>query len=650
MQNYRQFRNQEIVFNKNPDNDLHIIIGIMGTGKTNLLNAFNWVLYGDEPYLSKELEQLPVLNLMAIEEAENSETQDVVIEMWVETEDKQNIVFTRRSIYRVHKSDKEIKMPSHQDHEFEVRFTDNAGNTKIDKNEEAYPLVEQFIPKGIREFFFFDGERLDKYFREATGQNIKNAIFEISQLKLLTQVSSNVRKIKKELEKEASRQNPKINKAMEERDRIKEALELRDIEIEQCHSEIRTAKGKANELGGKLGELPNVNSLESKRSILLENRKEAEDAYDSKTNEKKDFLFGHSNLILLWPAINKVSLLIKAKKETGELPPTIDRSLIEKIKLEKICVICGHILDAKAEIKINELLKRIKLSREIGQQLMPMEVYIFMFDEQIKKFKNKLKKITDEIRREEKTLTEIEKEINDIDSKLFGYDLEKIKSWAEQRQENERIYDEQLERLGVFKKKRKELEDELKQAEENFRKEVKKEEKSKKVKKQIDFCEQVLNVADKTKNDILNKIREEIETKTKNTFLNLNWRHGTFKDVKIGKDYCISVIHTMGYECLGSISGGERELLTLAFTIGLHEVSGFDAPIIVDRPLAMVSGESREKIVNVFAKISKNKQTILFFTPNDYSSEIAEILDFKATSRMRANILSNEKEVQMEVL
>ena len=64
LKNYRQFRDSKIIFPQRSEADLHIIIGVMGTGKTNILNAINWCLYGDEPHLSKDSNQLPVLNLI----------------------------------------------------------------------------------------------------------------------------------------------------------------------------------------------------------------------------------------------------------------------------------------------------------------------------------------------------------------------------------------------------------------------------------------------------------------------------------------------------------------------------------------------------------------------------------------------------------
>ena len=52
--NFRQYRNATFEFGKKGTHDLHIILGNNGVGKTNLLNAISWCLYGTEPHLGNE--------------------------------------------------------------------------------------------------------------------------------------------------------------------------------------------------------------------------------------------------------------------------------------------------------------------------------------------------------------------------------------------------------------------------------------------------------------------------------------------------------------------------------------------------------------------------------------------------------------------
>lgn len=52
--NFRQYEELKLVFPKNGQYDLHIINAENGVGKTNVLNAITWCLYGKEPHLGNE--------------------------------------------------------------------------------------------------------------------------------------------------------------------------------------------------------------------------------------------------------------------------------------------------------------------------------------------------------------------------------------------------------------------------------------------------------------------------------------------------------------------------------------------------------------------------------------------------------------------
>jgi len=124
------------------------------------------------------------------------------------------------------------------------------------------------------------------------------------------------------------------------------------------------------------------------------------------------------------------------------------------------------------------------------------------------------------------------------------------------------------------------------------------------------------------------------------------WKKETFREVKIDDNYDIKLIHADGYECLGSISGGEREVLALSFTMALHKISGFDAPILIDRPFAMVSGEPINHVAKILLSLSREKQLILFLTPNDYN-DVAHILNKTNSTLYEINLTKDEKEIRL---
>ena len=58
MHNFRQYKDLELSFPKKKDCDLHFILAENGIGKTTLLNAINWCLYGDEPHIGMKSKAL----------------------------------------------------------------------------------------------------------------------------------------------------------------------------------------------------------------------------------------------------------------------------------------------------------------------------------------------------------------------------------------------------------------------------------------------------------------------------------------------------------------------------------------------------------------------------------------------------------------
>ena len=100
---------------------------------------------------------------------------------------------------------------------------------------------------------------------------------------------------------------------------------------------------------------------------------------------------------------------------------------------------------------------------------------------------------------------------------------------------------------------------------------------------------------------------------------------------------------------LGTGSKAENELLALAFTLGLHKVSGFDAPILIDTPVARVSDTQRENFGKILKKISTKKQTILLFTIDEYSDNIRKVIEPVASNIFRIKMAEDEKNSTIEV-
>ena len=200
--NYRQYGTCEINFKKSEkaDTQLFAIIAQNGTGKTTVLKAITWCLYGKEDPHSSNTKiasrSLPLVNSHVLENAKDGEKIPVAVSFRFINEEQDVIEFTRRVFYMKH---------AHADVTasacaFMTSITphDNS-NTKILHDEDAAVLVKQYFDEAIYNFYFFDGEKLKDFF----ATPLKASIYNIAQVNLLEDAITTI----------AGRKN-KLNKAI----------------------------------------------------------------------------------------------------------------------------------------------------------------------------------------------------------------------------------------------------------------------------------------------------------------------------------------------------------------------------------------------------------------------------------------------------
>ena len=240
--------------------------------------------------------------------------------------------------------------------------------------------------------------------------------------------------------------------------------------------------------------------------------------------------------------------------------------------------------------------------------------------EQLKKFRKILKS-------NEKLIDENAEEIKKISQKIQNCpDTEKVKKLFVKRERNKTALDDNLVSKGRIEENLTGLRKELEEKNDNLRKEMSKHQEQQNNLRILQFSEKTRQYIRRAEKKIMDDVRNTIQQKTFEIFSQLTWKKDTFSRINIDENYHIDLLHVDGYSCLGTCSAAERALLALSFTIALHEISGFDAHLVVDTPLSRVSDIHRELFAQVFKEICERKQIILLLTPSEYSSEIQKHL------------------------
>lgn len=621
--NYRQYRNVRFDFSAKNTHDIHIILGNNGMGKTNLLNAISWCLYGRESHLSIENRAKKKVNTVALQETIQQGKDKCVVKVCVKISvDSKQINFERSQEFKAAKEPFEYK-PS-----FIVTIISQDGNQVLVDNEEIENMIRQYLPEEIREYFFFDGEQLDKYFISNQGEKIHRAIYNISQVNLLHSMNDRLGKVIHGFQREAGGKNVGINELNAKKEAAEKIVNDLETNIMNCKEQSSLAESEitlCNEyLAGKDG-IPDKEKEYQELSIQLQEKEEELKDY---IVEFKQFLREYKILFSLYPKLRITLDIINDKESKGQLPPNIDKQFLERMLKYHKCYICDRDMDEEEEKKVEQLLNQLKLSSAVSTLLVKIKNPIEESIEKCKLYPKKKEELQGRERRIRKEIRIIQDKFNKLDAFLKDYqDKDKIREMHEKRSHFSEIKkkndDDKIKfeiQLDNEQKNLRGIEADLKSAIEN-------QEGLKVLERQISFAEKARCIVRSIEEEMMAEAKDKMTKETMNIFKELDWKTETFSHIVLDDSYALELYDNYGYPMVGACSAAERALLALSFTLALQKVSGYDSMLFIDTPVGRVDLENRANFATVLKQLSQNKQVIITFTPSEYSQEIKDTLE-----------------------
>ena len=153
LENFRQFKGvTQINFSCDADKNVTVILGNNTYGKTTLLQAFNWCLYGEVNFDNDK----DLLNSELAARMKNGEREIVSVEISLLHGNTEYIV-TRTQRYNCGGG----KVRGEVIPTIAVSRKDDDGQTKsIDSERKMSELINSWLPKDLSTYFFFDTERI----------------------------------------------------------------------------------------------------------------------------------------------------------------------------------------------------------------------------------------------------------------------------------------------------------------------------------------------------------------------------------------------------------------------------------------------------------------------------------------------------------
>ncbi|ODS30943.1 MAG: Chromosome partition protein Smc [Candidatus Scalindua rubra] len=628
LKNYRQYKDCIIEFAyKNEEKQITVIQGAMGTGKTNILNAITWCLYNKEIHISDADKGLPIINNAALKGAKSGDILEVIVEADLLDKENKRMIFKR--LLRVKKTDLTYGYTlikddtAKKENRFSVHYQ-ISGDYKI--ADEPEHRVEIVAPKEIQEYFFFDGERLNEYFKNPNQENIKQEVFKISQLNLFEKVIGHLRIRENEYAKQLKDISPKADETKTLLDHVQNELKEKKNRLTELRKDKSELEKKSNEIAEKLRNYPSsaeVRDLQEKRELLEKNFDIWNNEIEELKQKHSDYLIKNAPLLLCYTAICEAEKKVSKKIDSGEIPPDYKRSFIQKLLENGKCICLTDISsDSPARNNIEKVLNECDEISDITEELIKERYELERMLKALNSFDKTRRQNSENINKLENRCKEASKEQKNIEDKLSKIGDYNIERWESILETTKRSSEEKMEEIARLKVEIESLQKDIEHCGKEYEKQVRKIKEHDELRNKLLFCRKAMDISEKLKNEIMNEIRSEIEVKTNQQFFTLIWKQENYKKVTISEGYNISVLDQNNKDSIGTLSAGERQVLALSFMAALNMVSGFDAPIVIDTPLGRISKEPKINIAKNLHKYLKGKQVTLLVTEEEYTEEV----------------------------
>lgn len=601
VKNFRQFHDLELNFKEHNKNDLNVIIGGNRYGKTNLLNALLWCMYGKEAMLQEGAEEHHFLK--------NERYMDEETGVEFELADKSNnekIVFER-----------------YEDQK--LSFIRKDGKTrKYIPVDEPDIEVKKILPKSIRNLFLFKGEFLDNFFENA--EYLKDTIIKVSKLDTLRTIENTLEELESKYQSEITKKNRANKKLDSLNDKIedyKRTMELVQKRIDGYDYERRQHKKRIDEISKELKNYDEevINELLFKEKTLKERESETiDDIKRTKKDILEIFLEEISNWYL-YDGYKKLKKELDALQEEGLLPPPVTPALIDKILRSHKCIVCERKTTKEIEEKLYQMKKNITEDKPKVDELYKLSVTLFFDKDNFVQQSEKVKKKIEYLIKKEESLNDIGKQLSHVSEELKQINIDKDSGKIRKLNIERSVLAEEMQKLEVKIDEEKASLERHKLALDalqiEFNKEASKVSGTEKISNKLQLTRDLKEKISDVYKEILEKIITELNTKTENYFQQMFWENYQFidYDIKINDNFELSVVSPEGNDISKFLSTGERKVLALSFIAALSDFYGFDFPYVIDAPFTELQPEVISNVLDTLASLSTKKQILILTIP-----------------------------------
>ena len=593
-----------------------LIYGDNMRGKTSLLNAIRWALYGTT--LDRYRKSIPLINILNKDAYDARDFRATVAIRFIQNRIEYEI---RRSFQKKPL----IDTPRSDDHFDLIPPEMKKSGVPI-----AGHLIEheinQILPESISRFSLFDGELLQEYEQlvsDATQEStqIKDAIERILGVPALLNARAHLQDIRKRTEKEferveSSSSNYKdlISKKSAERD-------LSERELESLDKSLEEARGEVEKLDAELKRFSQASAIKNEVDLVDRTLADHRTALSDRQNKLKDisskaWLASLAQVI----AARRDDLANTIVKEQQNLVGAVKNLLFAESLKNGTCSVCGSSIGdpnhshPAPEItnfnpddhpvttlsrQLSVISNDFRLFRDLSANTIGNEILLLERD---------IDRIRFEIHRYEAKKTDLIKDAPDIDFAEFGRKQNLRENWNRDLSKREAARAIEKKRFDALEREFHHLMKLAAASPGN---------KASFLSKKVSLVAEACEIFDKGVDSMRSRLREVVQAEATKTFKALS-TEAEYTGLTINNRYGLE-IKDHRQRPVKLRSAGAEQIVALSLIDGLKVASGKRAPLVMDTPFGRLDPRHRANVLRALPKMAE--QVILLVHEGELNRE-----------------------------
>ncbi len=629
IKNFRQFYGEsELNFLASDTSRITVIHGENGAGKTSLLNAFKWVLYGNTDFDTGEK---TILNELALSKIDPGSVTDLTLELEFEHEGSTYSVKRKQEFKRANEGLQAEpigkSVPS-------LTWIDKEG--KFGSSSNPTSQINQLIPEKMHSYFFFNGERIEKLANVSASGEIRDAIRTLMGLEIVERASDHLgRLVIKDLRKEASElASSDYGSLLEQSNKIIADQEQFQKDRDAAQKSYAGFQTELNAINSSYEKITEVKAKIERRKNLDKDSEAINTKLDALEQSRTSLVAKAGALAFLGDTITSVSGVLEDCRKRGELPYKIRATFIEDLLHVGSCICETKLEEGSKERTAVEAYRDRASGEDLEAAFTDTVSNLRAMPRERERLYDQLKDWSAEEKQLKSKLKDNSEELDEISNTLGSSEFEDVKRLEDRRVELNNLQATQRLKIAKADQEIDELKAQLALINKDIEKVKSTSEREDIARRKLEFAEACNSLIDNLHEALAEETRKHLSDRVNDTFQSI-----LRKDfyAEIDKDYTLKIfkdIPGVGKQPVSEKSTGENQVISLSFIASLVSLAkernkakgaffkGGVFPIIMDSPFGALDREYREKIAEHIPELAD--QVIILASNSQWSKEVDE--------------------------